>query len=339
LSGTQAANTLATVLVGVQIKLFPHILLDGAILLMLVSCVMSAIFTEKAARQISSEKKEPTKDDEKSGEVLEKILLLLSNPFSVTKLVDLAVMMKEPKNETPIFPLTLVVDSRATKEEIEKKQKLLEQAQSHASGTDQLTHLITRVDVNVASGVKLVSKEYSTTHTVLGWNSSRSNSSKIFGTVLEHILAVCDEVIIAAKTVVDWHVIERTILFVAPNSQFESNFESAVLPVLRVASSLKTTIILYSSKRQFDEIMNICAKNNINLDIIFEEGATPLKFAKKTIRQNDFSVIINGRKNSVSFSEEYEKIPKIINRVFPKDNFLVVYPSREEKSVRHIVNY
>jgi len=339
LSGTQAANTLATVLVGVQIKLFPHVLLDGAILLMLVSCVMSAIFTEKAARQISSEKKEPVKDDEKSGEISEKILLLLSNPFSVTKLVDLAVMMKEPKIQTPIFPLTLVVDSRATKEEIEKKQKLLEQAQSHASGTDQLTHLITRVDVNVASGVKLVSKEYSTTHTVLGWNSSLSNSSKIFGTVLEHILAVCDEVIIAAKTVVDWHVIERTILFVAPNSQFESNFVSVVLPVLRVASSLKTTIILYSSKQQFDEIMNICAKNNINLDIIFEEGASPIKFAKKTMRQNDFSVIINGRKNSVSFSEEYEKIPKIINRVFPKDNFLVVYPPLEEKSVRHIVNY
>jgi hypothetical protein len=112
-----------------------------------------------------------------------------------------------------------------------------------------------------------------------------------------------------------------------------------VLPILRVASSLKTTIILYSSKQQFDEIMNICAKNNINLDIIFEEGATPIKFAKKTMRQNDFSVIINGRKNSVSFSEEYEKIPKIINRVFPKDNFLVVYPPREEKSVRHIVNY
>jgi hypothetical protein len=249
-------------------------------------------------------------------------------------------MMKNPKNENPIFPLTLVVDGKNTKEEIEKKQKLLEQAQSHASGTNQLTHLVTRVDVNVASGVKLVSKEFSTTHTILGWNSSLSNSSKIFGTILEHILAISDNVIIAAKSVADWHVIQRTILFISPNAQFEYNFLSVILLVLRIASSLKTTIILYGSKEQFNEIMSICATNNINLDIIFEESAkNPVKFAKKTVRQNDFSVIINGRKNSVSFNDEYMKIPNFIDGNFPKENFIVAYPPMDEKIVRHIANY
>jgi hypothetical protein len=341
LSNAQAANTLAALLVGVQIGLFPHVLLDAAVLLMLVTCIMSAIFTEKAARTISAEKNEITKNDEEIDEsVSEKILLLLANPQTVTKLVDLSVMMKNPQNENPIFPLTLVVDNKDTKDEIEKKQKLLEQAQIHASGTNQLTHLITRFDVNVASGVKLATKEYSITHTVLGWSGSQSNSSKIFGTILDHILAACDNTIITAKSVVDWHVIERTILFISPNAHLEHNFLSVILPVLRVASSLKTTIILYGSKPQFNEIMNVCAVNNINLDIIFEESEkNPIKFAKKTIRQNDFSVIINGRRKSVSFNDEYEKIPGFINGKFPKDNFMAVYPSGTEKKFRHIANY
>ena len=343
LSNTQAANTLVTILVGVRINLFPPVFLDGAILLMLASCIMSAVFTEKAAREISSEKKENLNDGVSDGESNpEKILLLLSNPHTVTKLVDLSIMMKDPKNVNPIFPLTLVVDSRNTEtdKEIEKKQELLKQAQTHASGTNNITHLITRVDVNVASGVKLASKEYSITHTILGWNSSQSNSSKIFGTVLEHILAVSENIIITARCVADWHVIERTILFISPNAQFEHRFLSVILPVLRLAASLKTEIILYGSKQQFNEVLNIRTTNNIKVNVIFaESGKNPIKFADKTMKRNDFSVIINGRKKSVSYSEEYEKIPQFISSNFPEDNFLVVYPPKNEKTVRHIANY
>ncbi|MDR0304187.1 MAG: cation:proton antiporter [Chitinispirillales bacterium] len=342
LSNTQAANTLAAVFVGVKIGLFTPVLLDASILLMLVTCIISAIFTEKAAKAISSEKKESYKDEdiENNGTIQEKILLLLSNPKTVTKLVDLSIMMKNPKNENPIFPLNLVVDGNDVKEGIEKKQKLLEQAQTHASGTNQLTHLITRVDVNVASGVKLVSKEFSITHIILGWNSSQVGAPKIFGTVLDHILSVSENIIVSVKSVVDWHVIERTILFISPNALIEYNFLLVILPILRVASSLKTKIILYGSRLQYEEVVDISRKNNINLDIVFEEKVkSPVKFAKETIRQNDFSVIINGRKNSLSFSEEYEKVPSLINGKLPKENFMVVYPPKKEKEVRYITNY
>jgi hypothetical protein len=338
LTNTQAANTLAVVMVGVQIKLFPQIILDGSILLMLGTCIISAFFTEKAARTIASQKDtdkiEAVNSDTK---IHERILLLLSNPLSVTKLVDLAALMKNPKNENPIYPLTLVVDSKDTAPEIAKKQKLLEQAQAHASGTNQITHLITRVDVNVASGVKLASKEFSITHTILGWNSSQTNSSKIFGTILEHVLSVCDDAIIAAKTINDWHAIQRFVLFLAPNSQLEQGFSSVIVPVLRVAVSLKTMVILYASKRQLDEIMRICTADNINLDIVFEDynAKNVLKFAKLKLKENDFSAIICGRKSSISFSEECEKLPKFINYKFPKDNFMLVYPPRIEKETRH----
>ena len=341
LSNTQAAGTLAVIMIGVHsLRLFDQILLDASILLMLVTCIISAIYTEKAARNIASKSKSAANEDENSNGTGEKILLLLSNPQTVTKLVDLSIMMKNPKNENPIFPLTLVVDGKNAKEEIDKKQKLLEQAQAHASGTNQLTHLVTRVDVNVASGVKLVSKEFSTTHMILGWNSSLSNSSKFFGTVLEHILAVSDNVIVAVKSVADWHVIQRTVLFISPNAQFENNFLSVILPILRVANSLKTAVILYGSRDQFDEIMNICSTNNINLDIFFDESTkNPIKFAKKTIKANDFSVIINGRRKSVSFDEEFVKIPNFIDSNFRKENFVVVYPSIDEKIVRNVANY
>jgi len=336
LSNTQAAGTLAVIMIGVQLELFEIILLDAAILLMLATCIISAIYSEKAAREIASEKKTTKIEAAKSETINEKILLLLSNPFTVPKLVDLALMMKNPRDEKPIYPLTLVVDSNDTSEEIAKKQKLLEQAQEHASGTNQLTHLITRVDVNVASGVKLAAREFGITHTILGWNSSQTSSSKLFGTILEHILAVSENTIIAARTMNDWHAIKRFFLFLSPNAQFERNFLSVILPVLRVAVCLKKAVIFHGTEEQFDEIMNICSKNNINLDFIFKESSSEslLKFAKSNLKENDFSVIVSGRKLSVSFSEEHQKLPNFISFKYPKDNFMLVYPPRGEKSVR-----
>jgi hypothetical protein len=338
LSNTQAAGTLAVIMLGVKsLGLFEEFLLNGAVLLMLVTCIISAIYTEKAARSIASKNSDTGKIEVVSSKSEENILLLLSNPATVTKLVDLAVMMKEPKNENPIYPLTLVLDGHQsnTKEEIAKKQKLLEQAQTHASGTNQLTHLITRVDVNVASGVSLASKEFSITHTILGWNSSQTSSTKLFGSVMDHILAVSDNIIISARTANDWHAIKRLVLFLSPHSHFEPKFLSTIMPVLRVAVSLKTVIVLNSSKRQFDKIKQICSENNINVDFVFQErngSGNALKLAKTIVEENDLSVVICGRKSSISFSEEYEKIPNIISAKFPKDNFLLIYPPREEGS-------
>jgi len=251
-------------------------------------------------------------------------------------------MMKDPESENPIYPLTLVIDGGInTKEEIAQKQKLLQQAQKHASGTDQATHLITRVDVNVASGVSLASKEFSITHTILGWSPSQKSSAKIFGTMMEHILAVSDNAIITASTTSEWNVVKRLVLILSPHSQFEPQFVSTITPILRLAVSLKTTVLLHSSKRQLDKVMEVSGNQNLNVDFVFQERTTndtALKFAKTSIRANDFSVIICGRKGSISFHEEYEKIPHIINTRFPEDNLLLVYSPQETKQQERAQN-
>jgi hypothetical protein len=335
LSNTQAAGTLAVVIVGQNLNLFPTHFLDGAVLLMLITCIISAVYTEKAARFIASIDRSVAKKDKNGAKEDEKFLLLLSNPATATKLVDLALMMKDPESENPIYPLTLVIDGGInTKEEIAQKQKLLEQAQKHASGTDQATHLITRVDVNVASGVSLASKEFSITHTILGWNPTHKGSTKIFGTVMEHILAVSDNAIINANAANEWNVVKRLVLILSPHSHFEPKFASTITPILRLAYALKTTVLLHSSKRQLDKVMEISGNQNLNVDFVFQErtsAETALKFAKHTLRSQDFSVVLCGRKSSISFHEDYEKIPNIINTRFPKSNFLLVYSPQETK--------
>jgi hypothetical protein len=165
----------------------------------------------------------------------------------------------------------------------------------------------------------------------VGWNSSNGKSN-FFGTILEHILGSCDNVIITARTINDWHAVKRFFLFMAPNAQYEYKFLSVILPVLRIAVTLKKVVVFHGTRLQFEKVMKICAENNINLDFSFEENRkeSVQKFARNNIKQNDFSVIICGRKSSVSFSDEHRRLPDFLNSRFPKDNFLLVYPPQKK---------
>ena len=300
LSNTQAANTLAVILVGVHLGLFPQYLLDSAILLMLITCVISAIYTERAGGG----------DLPLHPQLFEgfRVLVLLANPKTLIKLVDLALYISPKpqggaggRSPSPcIYPLALVIDGsgNAVAKEIEEKKKLLSIAQAHAVGAEQDLHLITRVDVNVASGVHLASKEFDITHTVIGWNSSQGKVAKVFGSVLEHVLEMSDNVIIAAKVPTDWSAISEINIVMPPDFDREYGFDSTVKPILNLENSLKKPV------------------KTVDIAAAWSSGPT----SSRTW------VIFNCRKSSVKHNSDYEKLANYVDKHYPEDNLLLVYP-------------
>ena len=83
LSNAQAAATLAAVLVGYNIilpggeRLLNDDVLNGTVLLILVTCVVSSLITERAAKKLAMDDSEPGKE---SSTETEKILVSLANP-------------------------------------------------------------------------------------------------------------------------------------------------------------------------------------------------------------------------------------------------------------------
>ena len=97
LSTAKAAATLAVILIGYEMGLFDNAILNGAILMILISCTVSALFTEKAAKEIalSALNEEETTKTEK---LPQKILVSISNPMTAELLVNMAMVMKNPKD-------------------------------------------------------------------------------------------------------------------------------------------------------------------------------------------------------------------------------------------------
>ncbi len=114
LSNAQAAATLAAVLVGYNIilpsgeRLLNEDVLNGTILLILVTCVVSSLITEVSARKLALQDgtvNEGRPLDEEST------LIALANPDTVDDLVNIALLMRKDKAEEPMSAINVVLDN------------------------------------------------------------------------------------------------------------------------------------------------------------------------------------------------------------------------------------
>lgn len=184
LSNSQAAATLAAVLVGYSLGLLNDAVLNGTVLMILVTCLVSSLVTERAARRAAQS---ALAAPEPAG-LAERILVPIANPATIEHLIDLAILIKEPGSDEPIYPLMIVRDDESARVRIAETRRVLEQAMHHAAATDSAAEMAIRVDLNPARGIVKAVKELSISDVVLGWNPEVTPSARIFGSVLDHVL-------------------------------------------------------------------------------------------------------------------------------------------------------
>lgn len=113
LSNAQAAATLAAVLVGYNIilpggeRLLNDDVLNGTVLLILVTCVVSSLITERAAKKLAMDDSETGKE---SSTETEKILVSLANPDTIEDMMNLSLVIRDTKLKDNLLALHVIND-------------------------------------------------------------------------------------------------------------------------------------------------------------------------------------------------------------------------------------
>jgi Kef-type K+ transport system membrane component KefB len=138
LSNAQAAATLAAVLVGYNIilnkdeisraalngivvepeRLLNESILNGTILMILVTCTIATFIAQKGAQNIAL--KEVTENNANENEIQEKILVPVNKMEAVEELINLALIIKSKRNKSNLFALT-IIDNLKNQETKEKE--------------------------------------------------------------------------------------------------------------------------------------------------------------------------------------------------------------------------
>lgn len=337
LSNARVGATLAIVLVGYNIilaetasgepiRLLSEDVLNGTILMILVTCTISSFVVEKASQVIVLQEDK----QESSAESDEKILISLAYPETVTELVDFGLMLKPSKSAVPVYALH-VTDDETNRI---KGKKIIDKALKHASATENVLIPVTRFDISISHGIIYTIKEHTITDVLIGLHH-KSDQHQFFGPTAEQLFKKITETIYIYKPVQPFNTLKRMVVVAAPNAELEPGFLHWYDKVLTVSKTAGMPVSFHASKETLRELEQINQRQPNPAKILLNEFNNWEDFLifSRDLKSNDLFVIISSRKGHVSYNEHLEKLPHLLSTYFQNNSFLIVYPKQLEQSL------
>lgn len=336
LSNAQAAATLAAVTVGyniilgydqfgLPIRLLNDAVLNGTIVMILITCTVATFVTQKGAQHIALSE---MSDEQETETVPERILIALSNTDTLNQLVNISMLIKSKNNKHDVVGLH-VLNNDKTRELSEKSaDKLLEDAADIAAASDVLMRKVLRYDLNLVNGITSTANEIKSTDLVLGVQSRKGISDNFLGHLTEGILYKSDLTVWINKSIQPIPTIKRYIVVVPERAEKELGFPLWVVKVWNLSRNTGARIDFFASPQTIEWLKVVQKKHPI--EAAFNEFGEWDDFLvlSREIRENDTLMVIMSRKGYQSYNDQMAKIPSYLNKYFTSNNFILVYPSQ-----------
>ncbi len=335
LSNAQAAATLAAVLVGYNtvvgltetgdpIRLFDDMVLNGTILMILVTCTIASFAAQKGAQNIAVSEAAGSVGPQSDGR--ERILISLNNPETTEELINLGVSLQSGKNRDALYGLCIVENGKSEGAAYEQARKLLTRAAHAASATDNLLRELLRYDLNIVNGITGVVKEHAISDLILGLHQKKGLTDTVLGTLTEGILSRCTLTTLIYKPVQPLGTINRHVVVVPPLAEKELGFASWLVKVWNLSRNTGKKVVYYAPAETLNRIRHLHARQTGVFEYReFERWGDFVKLAGE-IQKNDHLVIVLSRKDGPSYQGQMEQVPAYVNRHFQQNNYLLIYP-------------
>jgi Kef-type K+ transport system membrane component KefB len=328
LSASHAAATLAVIKVGYDIGLFDNNVINGTIILILITCLASSFMTERAGRKLAIAEKDT---DYKTEKRTERVLVPLTNNEGINRLIELALILKNPKSNEPLYPLSIVEDDLEADEKLNGSNKLLESISEQVAAVDKKIEILRKVDLNIVDGIARTARAYSITDIVLAYQTNSNSSNFIFGSKADQLVAKADQFISVSKILQPFNSFKKVIVLLTPNAELEKNFKRTCIKINRLLKQVGESSVIYGISGTIDQLkLLINDKNADNYDYRLVENFENFDFLDKHKDDDDLYLILNSRNHTVSFDYHIDNLPKDLHKNSEYTSFIVMYPEMAE---------
>ncbi|MGV3503558.1 MAG: cation:proton antiporter [Adhaeribacter sp.] len=343
LSTSHAAATLAIILVGYNIiigetpngepiRLLNEEVLNGTILLILISCAISSFVVEKASRQLALLETAEQKPEEEEHE--DRILISLAYPDTIYNLADLAFLLKPHTSKAPVYALHVNHEQAPSENNQLVGQKMMEKVIKHAAATDNTIVPINRFDLNISNGIIYTIKEHKITDLIVGVHHLAQVSQHFLGPVTERVLDRTSETILIYKAAQPINTLKRLVVAVPPRAEYEQGFTHWFGRLQTLARETGLPLVMYadSATTRLLQQLNEQYKSPLNIEFtLFEDWQEFLIFTRE-VRQDDLFIIISSRKGFLSYDPETEKLPRHLAKYFVQNSYILLYPEQKQET-------
>ena len=336
LSNAHAVATLAAVMVGYNIilgqnadgtpqRLLNDHVLNGTIIMILLSCIISSFVTEKAARRLAIAGKN---NDEAEKETRERILIPVSNPETLDRLMELAVMMKTADTKQPLYVLAVVDDilneSRGTGE------KLLERAAKVAAATDNTIEQLVRYDMNVASGIIHSVKEHNISDVIIGLHRKTKLTESFLGQMADSLQKGMNRSIFIYKPLQPLGTTSQIVIFVPEKAELELGFQRCFEHIYRIAQQADASLVFYANTDSTLKVRLFSELHNHKVPIEYQpmQEWNEIITCVNRVKSNDLVIFIAARKSTLSYNPLFEDLFVKVSNTVLNNSQLIIFPEQ-----------
>ncbi len=335
LTSAHAAGAIAMLMVGMKMEVEPGVplvtddMLNGVVIMILFTCIISTIVTERSAQQITLRDKEMPEDSTASNSE-EKVLIPMKYLEYAQRLVNLAMMMRNPKNNTQFVGLNVVYDDDDMPRNQEQGQRLLERMAQYSAATDIHMQTQVRVAANIANGIRHAYKEFRATEILIGMHMHPEVSQKFWGEFHQSLFNGLNSQIIMARLTQPLTTIRRIQVAVPSRAQFEPGFYRWLERLCRLGSNLECHTEFFGREDVLPLIKNYVLSRHHDMRVSYMKMAhwAEMPNLAASISPDNLFVVVTARKGTVSYKNALEFLPDEITRHFSGTNIMIIFPDQ-----------
>ncbi len=333
LTSAHAAGAIAIIMVGMRLTtpdgsvLVTGEMLNGVVLMILLTCLISTVVTEQAAQQITLRDKEIPQEDTQDDE---KMLIPMKYPEYAVRLVNLAIMMRNPKLGRGLVGLSVVYDDVDMRLNQERGQRLLEKVQQYAAAADVKMQTQVRVAANIANGIKHAFKEFRASEIIIGMHMHQEVSASFWGEFHQSLFNGLNRQIIMARLKQPLSTIRRIEVAVPSRAQFEPGFYRWLERVARLSVNLECRTIFHGRTDTL-ALINQYVRNRhpeMRVEFMQMDHWNEMPRLAATIAEDHLFIVIAARKGTVSYKNALEHLPEEIQQFFSGKNIIIIFPDQ-----------
>ena len=334
LTCAHAAGAIAMVMVGMKLEVSPgHYLvndemLNGVVIMILITCIISTMMTEKAAQELTlAGSHRPAVS---SSPANEKVLLCVKYPDIAPQLLELAIMMRNPKRNRGLVGLNVVYDDVNASEHREAGLRLLERLQQRASAADLQMQTQVRLSTNIANGIKHAFREFGCSEIIMGMHVHTDVNPKFWGEFLQSLYNGLNRQIVLTRFVQPLNTLRRIQVVVPSRAEFEPGFHRWLERLARMAGNLDCRIQFHGRNESLELIREYINNSHpsVRAEYTYMAHWNELPRLAENIREDHMFVIITARKGTISYKNALERLPQELMQHFSGKNLMILFPDQ-----------
>ena len=336
LSEAHAAGAIAMVMVGTSLEISPGVplmsnaVLDGVVLMILISCIISSMATDQGARKLRLQLESSEETTESRPADDEKMMVLVKDTSKLQNILQTAIMMRNTTLNRGLICLNVVNDADFTEKSQAKSRETLRMAEDICSAADVPIQTQSRLAVNIVNGVVHSMRENDASEILIGIHDQQNSDKSYYGQFANGLIQSMERQLIIVDYTQPVNTIRKIIVAVPERAEYEVGFYRWVCRLARLAGEIGCRIEFRTTESTGQMIHQYIQQNHKNIRADYKMMDTWREFLslKDEVNPDHLFVVVTARQGGISYHHVFDKIPELLQTHFSHCSVMMIFPDQ-----------